>query len=503
MKKIYHIPSRDPRLKRHIHHDERSRQFAFPTEGLTVQTVKHLRHIPILDQGQVGSCTGNAGIGDLAVDPLFGALPGSPRYALDESGALKLYSDAEVIDGDGPYPPNDNGSSGLSIAKALKNAGLISGYQHTFSLDAALKALSVTPFIFGTNWYDSMFNPDADGRVHISGSIAGGHEIMCRECDAENQRVWFDNSWGESWGVGGRFYLTFEDFGTLLAQQGDVTVLLPLTVPAPTPTPQPPAPTPTPGDPTATFVAIAKPWAAKRHSGDNRVMAEATKAWLAAMSLCVMVMLFAGCGSMVPKETTQKDVVRGATAINASQSVAANRTAETEVPPSAKVDVELPGKRVLNMGELRDAMRDGDKARVRELLQPTNDVSESSGHVHVEVGPQRSTVTGNAVSAQGTDTKQDVQSTSASSIPAGVKLILYGLGLAAIGGAVWFVIHLARKSAGLSAALDLGDNLIAKQIFALEEKLKSETEPAKQAALAQQLASLQQHRGTVAAVRPD
>jgi hypothetical protein len=227
---------KDPRLGRHINHDSRSKLFPFPTEGLSIQNVTHARHIPILDQGQVGSCTGNAGIGDLGSDPLFSTL-GSGKYTLDENGALSLYSDAESIDGDGPYPPNDNGSSGLSIAQALQNAGLISGFQHAFSSDDALKALSVSPILVGIPWLHDMFSPDPDGRCHPTGDIDGGHEIVARQVDADNERIWLDNSWGLSFGVQGRFYLTFSDFDTLLKQGGDVTVLIPNTAPAPTPVP--------------------------------------------------------------------------------------------------------------------------------------------------------------------------------------------------------------------------------------------------------------------------
>lgn len=289
------IPSTDPRLARHVRHDDRSWNYRFNTEGLSIISVGHPRHIPILDQGQVGSCTGNAGIGCMASDPFYSTVAGAGgreltrrgtpqavRYSLDEAGAVHLYSDAETIDGDGPYPPNDFGSSGLSVAQALKNAGEIAGYQHTFSADDALKALSVTPVLFGTNWYDGMFSPDPDGRIRISGSLAGGHELVIREVDAANQRVWLDNSWGDGWGVNGRGYLTFADFDTLLGQQGDITVLVPLTQPAPTPTP--PAP---PADPDAALAAVAHRWVAYHHTSiaENKHMQQALKTWLQAKGL--------------------------------------------------------------------------------------------------------------------------------------------------------------------------------------------------------------------------
>lgn len=279
------IPSTDPRLNRHIRHDDRSRAYAFDTTGLSIVSAKHTRRIPVLDQGNLGSCTGNAGIGCLGTDPYYSTVAGvggreltrrgtaqAVRYSLDEAGAVQLYSDAETIDGDGPYPPNDNGSTGLSVAQALKNAGEISGYQHTFTLDDALKALGVTPVITGVKWYSNMYDPDQDGRVYPTGTVAGGHEFVVDEIDATNQRVWFTNSWGESWGLNGRAYLTFADWGDLLGQQGDVTIFTPLTSPAPTPAP-------TPGDPDHQLLADLAHWLAEHHIGDNARAKTAVLRW--------------------------------------------------------------------------------------------------------------------------------------------------------------------------------------------------------------------------------
>jgi hypothetical protein len=284
------IPSTDPRLRRHIHHDSESWRYPFPTAGLSIQSVTHTRLIPVLDQGQVGSCTGNAGIGCLGTDPYYASLredvgkqlgAGTTGvYPLDEAGAVRLYSDAEVIDGDGPYPPNDNGSSGLSIARVLKAAGEIAGYTHTFTPDDALKALTVTPFITGVSWYEGMFTPDDDGRVHPTGRLAGGHEFVADQLDAELGRVWFTNSWGTSWGLGGRFYLTFGDYGDLLADQGDVTIFTPLTAPAP-------VPTPVPGDPDTAFAAALHhhDWIHHPHIATTAHVAAAAREWLAKKGL--------------------------------------------------------------------------------------------------------------------------------------------------------------------------------------------------------------------------
>ncbi len=222
---IEKIESNDKRLGRHIEHDDRSFNYKFSATGIKITDVEHKRFIPILNQGQVGACTGFAGIGNINTDPFI--KNDNSYYTADDSGALKLYSDAEKIDGGIGYPPEDVGSTGLSIAKALKKKGMISSYQHTFNFNDALKALTKYPIITGIRWYSGMFVTDPDGRVRISGKIVGGHEIEAFKIDIENARVWFYNSWGSQWGINGTFYLTWGDYLRLLEDRGDVTVLIP------------------------------------------------------------------------------------------------------------------------------------------------------------------------------------------------------------------------------------------------------------------------------------
>jgi hypothetical protein len=301
------ISSRDRRLGRHVRHDPRSLAYPFDTSGLSIVSAKHTRRIPVLDQGNLGSCTGNAGIGCLGTSPFFETVArqsiGDPwiriphadpaqgsntYYALNEGGAVALYSDATAADDyPGQYPPDDTGSDGLTIAKVLKSAGEISGYTHTFNLDDALKALGVTPYITGTNWYSNAMDPDQDGRVYPTGSIVGGHEWVADEIDVENERVWGTQSWGPGWGVvrdgrPGRFYYTFADYGDLLAQQGDVTIFTPLTQPAPTPSP-------TPGEDPAdvAFAAVLRhhDWIHRHHILDNSKVAAAARIWLSKKGL--------------------------------------------------------------------------------------------------------------------------------------------------------------------------------------------------------------------------
>ncbi len=229
-------------LGRHVHHDSRSLAYLVEADG-TIATARWDRKIPVLNQLSVGACTGNAATGALGTEPDFDSLSDliAKGLKLDESEALSLYSAAETIDGDGPYPPNDHGSSGLSVAKAATNAGLISGYTHITSIAAAQTAIQTGPFIIGSDWYTSFDAPDAKGLVTIAegATVRGGHEYECIGYDATTDLWELVNSWGTSYGVEGHFFYSTATFEALLAAQGDATVLRPLAVPAPTPTPTP------------------------------------------------------------------------------------------------------------------------------------------------------------------------------------------------------------------------------------------------------------------------
>ena len=208
------------RLGRHVKHDPRSRQYAAPRAPQVV-SVKHPATGLPLDQGQIGSCTANALCGALDSDPnLSGASP------YDEAEAVKVYELETQMEGK-PYPPNDPGGSGLMVCKAAKQMGLISSYQHAFGVQHALEALVMRPVITGVTWYDSFDHPDPNtGEVSIApgAKVRGGHEFVADEIDAPNKLVWFWNSWGTSWGQGGRFCMSFDTWDQLLQQQGDVTV---------------------------------------------------------------------------------------------------------------------------------------------------------------------------------------------------------------------------------------------------------------------------------------
>src|SRR6266568_1736698 len=161
----YHrIESHDARLGRHVHRDSRSRYFEFQLPSRTaVKTVDWPVH-GTLDQGQVGSCTGNALAQWLNTD-FAQSKRASTRY-YTETDAVTLYSLATHLDtAPGNYPPTDTGSDGLSVCKAGVKLGYLSGYQHVFGFDNMLLALQHTPVIVGTEWLKNMFTPSKPGAI--------------------------------------------------------------------------------------------------------------------------------------------------------------------------------------------------------------------------------------------------------------------------------------------------------------------------------------------------
>ena len=240
----------DPRLGRHVQHDPRSLRYAHGVLPKTaIKSVDWTRRVPHFDQGDLGSCTGNAAAGLLATDcsartGLTSVTVSGTVLPVDETLAVKLYSLATQLDEfSGQYPPTDTGSSGLGAAKALVKLGVASKYAHAFSLSALKSALQAGPVMVGTVWLDSMFEVARDGYVVIDrkSAVAGGHEYVISAYDADRQRFRLDNSWGDSWGVDGSAWYTQADLQWLLSQDGDVTVPAWATVPVP-----PPPPTPAP-----------------------------------------------------------------------------------------------------------------------------------------------------------------------------------------------------------------------------------------------------------------
>jgi hypothetical protein len=222
-------------LGRNVKHDSRSRQYPFRVVAaakVVDRPIEWLSAIEPLNQGDLGSCTGNAGThcqaccsytitAKAAIDPWSNDL-------LDELYAVHLYSAATKVDNfQGDYPSEDTGSDGLSIAKVLKSRGNLTKFTHIFSLEDAKLAIQDGAFITGTNWYSGMFYPQYDGVVEISGDVSGGHEYAVVGRVMRRGELYWKcmQSWGKDWGDGGFFYLSDATYERLLRENGDATVL--------------------------------------------------------------------------------------------------------------------------------------------------------------------------------------------------------------------------------------------------------------------------------------
>lgn len=230
------IPGR--RLGRNVKHDPRSLRYPYRSSTPLV-SVRHECHIPTLDQGDLGSCTGNATVHALASGTLYwSTLTPDQQSSLNEAQAVAIYSLATTLDDyNGTYPPTDTGSDGLDVAKAATNLGFINGYTHALSLNDTLAALVHGPVIVGVDWYSTFDEPKPTGEMPYGGYARGGHEVCLDQIDVENSRVWMHNSWSDAWGVQGRAWWSFDTLGRLLSSDGDATVFVPLTAPTPTPIP--------------------------------------------------------------------------------------------------------------------------------------------------------------------------------------------------------------------------------------------------------------------------
>lgn len=209
------------RLGRNIHHDPRSRNYRART-ATDLISVQHPHVGPVLNQGQTGSCTGHALAQCLNVYPLKWSCQGLKTH----DDAMWLYQRATQTDSfPGSYPPDDTGSDGLDVCKAAVERNFITEYTHTFSLDEALHALVLSPIITGVSWYNTWDTPDANGFVSIgNGTVRGGHEFCVVGLDVNAKTVQALNSWGPTFGHGGFFSFSWDDWNRLLSESGDCTV---------------------------------------------------------------------------------------------------------------------------------------------------------------------------------------------------------------------------------------------------------------------------------------
>lgn len=214
----------DPRLGRRPQADPRSGDFPvtaiLPRKVYETPRTKTWNCGPVLDQLNEGSCVGHGWAHELAAEPY--AIKG-----MTHKSAVTIYKAAQNVD---EWPGNTySGTSVLAGAKAVMKLfpGSVESYRWANTINDVIAAIGWHgPVVVGCNWYSGMYQTDAKGYIHVSGSQVGGHCLLMRGVDIEKNHFILRNSWGPSWGKAGDCFISFQDFSRLLSENADCCVIV-------------------------------------------------------------------------------------------------------------------------------------------------------------------------------------------------------------------------------------------------------------------------------------
>ncbi|WP_392838603.1 hypothetical protein [Streptomyces sp. LN500] len=260
-----HTYDTPPHLGRHLVRDPRSLAYRRPYDGQPLRATEWEPRIPVLDQQNLiaqgiytsrdygldddvdalSSCTGNAATALLSIlltkEQATGAGLNTDNAAAAEHYAIGLYADATERDQwqDAQWPSQDVGSSGLGIAKVLRDRGLIDQYGHATTAEELCALLQTGPVLMGLPWFAAFGEPDSSGFVDAdpdwaSSPLEGGHEVCVTALEAvatsdgalipDQTVLRFVNSWSSAWADNGSGRLTLT---TYLALRDQVDVVQP------------------------------------------------------------------------------------------------------------------------------------------------------------------------------------------------------------------------------------------------------------------------------------
>ncbi len=174
-----------------------------------------------LDQGNTGTCVGHGWANFLRSAPI------QSNAGIDQL-RWQIYDAAIQLD---EWTDNDNdtdrqmGTSVRAGAEAVMAMNRLKSYVWSFELQPTIEwILTMGPVVIGSNWYQSMSKPDAQGFAQIKpkSPIEGGHCYLIRGADTRRALVTCTNSWGDDWGKSGEFYLPFRDLERLIHEDGEV-----------------------------------------------------------------------------------------------------------------------------------------------------------------------------------------------------------------------------------------------------------------------------------------
>lgn len=158
---------------------------------------------PIYDQGQSPMCVAYSGAGE---QQSFDLIDQGHTYRWDfqyffrrvggtQNGAVIRNALDERLHRGYPLLPAGSGNSQASHR--------IRAYYAVGKTQDAIKRALVQygTLILGTPWFNSWFDPHADGSLPAADYIVGGHAICGQGYDSTG--LWLRNSWGTSWGRSG------------------------------------------------------------------------------------------------------------------------------------------------------------------------------------------------------------------------------------------------------------------------------------------------------------
>ena len=220
--------------------DHRDFLYAAPAQflGAALPTKVDLRpHCPpVYDQGQLGSCTGNAIAGAIQFEQMKQRIPNFVPSRLfiyyNErviEGTVSSDSGAQIRDGiksvastgacpEKDWPYNIAKFAAKPPATAYTDAAKtkVASYQRVPQVLSQLKGCLASgfPFVFGFSVYESFESPQVAKSGHVpmpapGESQIGGHAVVAVGYDDSKQWFFVRNSWGASWGMKGYFTMPY------------------------------------------------------------------------------------------------------------------------------------------------------------------------------------------------------------------------------------------------------------------------------------------------------
>jgi len=170
----------------------------------------------VLDQGRMPHCVAFAWKHYLIGAPIKQARFLVPAF---------LYELAQKYD---QWPgENYDGTSVRGAVKILNKLGFVKSYWWGKSAkDVHGWVMKRGPVVLGTLWYENMSRLDRSGYAIPSGRVLGGHAYLCIGYNKKRKAFKCLNSWGASWGVKGKFWISFKNMDFLVKKGGEACIAL-------------------------------------------------------------------------------------------------------------------------------------------------------------------------------------------------------------------------------------------------------------------------------------